>query len=198
DLARAVQAQWEKAAGERRLTGADPVRVAWASPSLAIAGPAAAAVTSRRFAPLPGIPSTGLAELECGDASTLHSVYGGLGAGRLIIAGAPGAGKSGAVVLLILAALQYRDQAPAGDRARIPVPVLVTAQDWNPGSEPVARWLARELRGSYPLFSGPSGAARAAAVIAARRIAVIIDGLDEIAEDTRSVALQALSQQAAG
>jgi hypothetical protein len=59
--------------------------------------------------------------------------------------GGPGAGKSGAAVLLILAALRYRDQASAGDKAKISVPVLFSAQDWNPSSELVADWLARKL-----------------------------------------------------
>ena len=196
DLARAVRAQWEKAAGERGLTGADPIRVTWSAPSLAMAGPSAAAVSSQRFAPLPGLPPAGMAQLTSGDAGDMHALYGGLGSGRLIIAGPPGAGKSGAAVLLILAALRYRDQVPAGDKAKIPVPLLVTAQDWDPGAEPVDGWLARQLRAAYPLFSGPSGAALAEAVIAAGRIAVIVDGLDEIAEDARPVALRALSQQA--
>jgi hypothetical protein len=184
-----------KGRGRAGLTGADPIRVTWAAPSLAMAGPSTAAVGSQRFAPLPGLPAAGMAQLTSGDAGDLHAVYGGLGSGRLIVAGAPGAGKSGAAVLLILAALRYRDQFTAGDKAKIPVPLLVTAQDWDPGTEPVAGWLARQLRAAYPLFSGPSGAL-AGQVIAAGRIAVIVDGLDEIAEDARPVALQALSQQA--
>jgi len=74
---------------------------------------------------------------------------------------------------------------------------LVTAHDWNPASESVAGWLARELRATYVLFSGSAGASSAAVLISTGRISVIIDGLDEIAEDMRPVALQALSQQAA-
>ena len=99
-------------------------------------------------------------------------------------------------VLLILAALHYRDQAADGEKAKIPVPVLVTAQDWDPDTERVANWLARQLRAAYPLFSGPPGAVTVDALIATGRITVIIDGLDEIAEAARPVALQALSQQA--
>ncbi len=137
-----------------------------------------------------------MTQLESGQVSDLHALYGGLGSGRLIITGTPGAGKSGAAVLLILAALRYRDQAADEEKPKIPVPVLVTAQDWDPDTELVANWLARQLRTAYPLFSGPPGAATVDAMIATGRITVIIDGLDEIAEAARPVALQALSQQA--
>jgi len=50
--------------------------------------------------------------LAAGDLGDLHSVYGGLGSGRLVIAGPPGSGKTGAAVLLLLAALRRRAQAP--------------------------------------------------------------------------------------
>ena len=38
-LAAAVQSQWEKAAGERGLAGADPIQVTWGRPSVPMAGP---------------------------------------------------------------------------------------------------------------------------------------------------------------
>jgi len=113
-----------------------------------------------------------------------------------VIAGAPGSGKSGAAVLLLLAALKHRGRVPAQDKPEVPVPVLVTAQDWDPRRQPVAAWLTRQLQETYPQFTGAAGAATAAAMIAAGKIAVIIDGLDEITADLRPVALQALSRQA--
>jgi hypothetical protein len=190
-LAAAVAAQWEKAAGERGLTGADPVRVTYGRPSQAMADPATAATASHRFDPLPG-----LAEAGSRNASDLHTLYGGLRSGRLIIAGPPGSGKTGAAVLLVLAALRHRDQVTPQQRPRVPVPVLFTAQDWNPASDPAARWLTRKLQGTYPLFGGGAGAATAAALLASGRITVILDGLDEISPQLRPLALQALSQQA--
>jgi hypothetical protein len=194
ELARAVQVQWEKAAGERGLTGADPIQVTWASPTLAISGPKAAAISSRRSETLPGLLPVGAAQVSRGQVSDLHALYGGLGSGRLIITGAPGSGKSSAAVLLVLAALRYRGQASSADRAKIPVPVLVTAQDWDPDSEPVACWLARQLQATYPQLPGLAGEATVDALMTAGRIAVIIDGLDEISADMQPVALRALSQ----
>jgi hypothetical protein len=46
------------------------------------------------------------------------------------------------------------------------------------------------------MFAGKSGKAEAAELVKAGRIAAFLDGLDEIAEDLRPVALRALSQQA--
>jgi hypothetical protein len=46
------------------------------------------------------------------------------------------------------------------------------------------------------LFTGRVGAANAAELIATGKIAMILDGLDEIAPEPRPIALQALSQQA--
>ena len=140
-LAIAVKKQWEREAGERGLTGIEPIPVTWGRPSLPLAGPIAAATGSRRFAALPGLAQTGEAQLAAGKLSHLHAVYGGLTSGRLVIAGAPGSGKSGAAVLLVLAALEYRDHVPTEDRPMVPVPVLVTAQDWDPRHQPVSEWL---------------------------------------------------------
>jgi hypothetical protein len=192
-LAVAVKTQWEQAAGERGLAD-EPISVTWGRPTLPLAGSAAAAAGSRRFSPLPGLTPVGEAQLAAGQIDDLHAVYGGLGSGRLVIAGAPGSGKTGAAVLLVLAALQHRDRVSAEDRVKVPVPVLVTAQDWDPRRQPVKQWLTGRLQQTYPLFAGPTGAANAAGLIDTGKITVILDGLDEIRADLRPVALQALSQ----
>jgi hypothetical protein len=99
-------------------------------------------------------------------------------------------------VVLILTALRHREKVPAQDRPKIPVPVLVTAQDWDPVRRPIGDWLARKLQETYPLFVGAVGATTAAALIATGRIAVILDGLDEIASNLQPLAMQAINQQA--
>ena len=82
------------------------------------------------------------------------------------------------------------------DRQLVPVPVMFTLHGWDPSTQRVADWLAAQLQETYPLFVGKGGKAQAAELVKAGRIAVFLDGLDEIAEDLRPVALQALSQQA--
>lgn len=195
-LARSVKDQWTRAAGERGLLEPEPIPVRWETSSLPLSGPVSAAVSSSRFPPLPGLSAVGLQELRTGHIHDLHRVYGGLGSGRLIIAGAPGSGKTGAAVLLILAILTYREQMHDGDRSRVPIPVMFTLHGWDPQTQPVHDWLALKLQQAYEQFTGRDGVARATELLAAGKIAVILDGLDEIPIELRPIALRALSHQA--
>ena len=195
-LAGAVDEEWTRAAGERGLLEPEPIPVRWQRPAAPFTGPVAAAVASARFAPLPGLAAAGEQRLQAGQVSELHEVYGGLGSGRLVIAGGPGSGKSGAAVLLILAALRYRRSVPKKVRPEVPVPVMFTLHGWDPNSQRARDWLAERLWQTYPLFAGRRGAAVARGMLDEGRIAVILDGLDEIPEDLRPAVLRALSQQA--
>jgi hypothetical protein len=179
-LAGAVGSQWKKAAMERGLRP-EPIPVRWKRSVLPLAGRVSAPAASQG-----GLPE-------------LLEVYGALGSpGRLVIVGPAGSGKSGAAVLLILAALEYRQEHDLSDkeRSRVPVPVMFTLHGWDPGGQRLEGWLAERLQQTYPLFAGKSGLAKAAALVADSRIAVILDGLDEIPEELRPVALQAISKQA--
>ena len=195
-LAGAVDEEWTRAAGERGLLEPEPIPVRWQRPAAPFAGPVAAAVASTRFAPLPGLAAAGEQRLQAGQVSELHEVYGGLGSGRLVIAGGPGSGKSSAAVLLILAALRYRKSVSKKVRSKVPVPVMFTLQGWDPSTQRARDWLAQRLCQTYPLFAGKQGAGAARDMLDEDRIAVILDGLDEIPEDMRPAVLQALSQQA--
>jgi hypothetical protein len=186
----------DAAAADRGLLVPEPIPVRSRRPSVPLAGPAAAAVAARRFGPLPGMTLVTAAQLARGDIGDLHRLYAGLGSGRLVIAGAPGAGKSGAAVLLILAALAHREQVADADRPGVPVPVMFTLHGWDPVVRPVGDWLADRLGQTYPVLTGRDGAARSARMLAEGKIAVILDGLDEIPESLQPAALRALSQQA--
>lgn len=194
-LSGVVKNQWTRAAMERRLQP-EPIPVRWARPSQPVAGPESAAADSRHFPPLPGLPAIGKRELRKGQLWDLHAAYAGLGSGRMMIVGAPGSGKSGAAVLLVLAALKHREQVPEKDRPLVPVPVMFTVGEWDPNTQRIEDWLAGRLQQTYPLFAGKDGAALGAELVRAARVAVILDGLDEIADELRPVALRALSQQA--
>jgi hypothetical protein len=117
----------------------------------------------------------GQQRLRAGRVRDLHAVYGGLGSGRLVIAGPAGSGKSGAAVLLVLAALSYRAQLPAADRSLVPVPVVFTLHEWDPREQPAGDWLAARLQQTYPSLASKQGAVRAAALLGAGKIAVILE-----------------------
>jgi hypothetical protein len=114
----------------------------------------------------------------------------------MMIVGTPGSGKSGTTVLLVLAALKYRAQMPEKDRPLVPVPVMFTMHGWDPNTQRAEDWLASRLQQTYPLFAGRGGAEDGTQLIRAGRIAAILDGLDEIADEVQPVALRAPSQQA--
>ena len=196
-LAGAVKEQWTQAAAERRLLHPEPIPVRWGRSSKPIVGPVSAAAESQQFPPLPGLTPSRQEQLVDGGLQDLHAIYGGVGSGRLLIVGTPGSGKSGAATLLLLAALKYREHVPKKDRPLVPVPVMFTFEGWDPTTQQVGDWLAAQLRHAYPFFSGKGGAAEATALVAAGRVAVILDGLDEMPAALRPVALQALSRQAA-
>ncbi|MGH3781682.1 MAG: hypothetical protein ACRDRO_13945 [Pseudonocardiaceae bacterium] len=196
-LADAVYEQWDQAATARRLRPPEAIAVRWSQPAKPVAGSAVAAAAATRFPPVPGLDATGQEPLRSGELGDLHTVYAGLRSGRLVIAGPPGSGKSGAAVLLVLQALNHRNTEGVTDRAKVPVPVLFTLHDWDPRTQPVQDWLVSQLRQTYDgFFRGRRGARAAAALLRTDRITVILDGFDEIIEPLRPLALQALSEQA--
>jgi len=198
-LAKDVEDQWTRGASERGLLRPKPIPVRWRRPTSPLAVRAADAADSDQFEPLPGLAAATPERLQEGQLDDLHELYGGLRSGQLVIAGAPGSGKSGAAVLLILRALDYRKSksVPEKDRPQVPVPVMFTLQGWDPKTERVEVWLVGRLRQDYPLlFAGKRGKRTARDMLIQGKVAVILDGLDEIPEDLRPAALEALSQQA--
>ena len=196
-LALAAEKQWKDAAGERGLRSA-PIPVRW-RPGRSVAEPSGDAVDSDLFKPLPAAPEAAEVKrrLRAGQVGQLYQVYAGLGSGRLVITGKPGSGKTGAAVLLILAALAHRQSLDEdSERAKVPVPVMFTLYGWDPDSQKVQDWLADRLSQTYPMFEGTRGRETAGSLLDAGKIAVILDGLDEILAGMRHVALRELSQQA--
>lgn len=200
ELAEQVRRQWAQAAGERRLVYPAPMCLRWQWSRRQVTGPvteAVGGVGGTRFAPVPGMVAITAERLQSGTLQDLLDVYGGLDSGRLVIMGGPGAGKTSAAIRLLLDALRHRAALEtAGERARIPVPVLVTLQGWDPNQELFADWLANRLTRDYDLLTvrehGPNAAA---GLIDGGYLTAILDGLDEIPEMLRSVALQALDEQ---
>ena len=192
--------QWKREASIRRLVTPAPISVRWMLSELPVAGPVGDAIGSAsavpRFSPLPGLAAVTRLRLQSGGLGDLHAVYGGLESGRLVIIGAPGAGKSGAAIMLTLSALEHRTQVAESQRKAVPVPFLTTLRDWDPTSRPFAAWLVDRLSETHPVFAGRRGRAGAAALIEAGRVAVLLDGLDEVPEHVRARGLEALSEQA--
>ncbi|WP_405967126.1 hypothetical protein OG613_15035 [Streptomyces sp. NBC_00015] len=198
ELARVVGAQWQEEAGLRRLLEPAPLPVRWQVSERKVAGRVVGATGEgagrARFGPLPGLgPATRGRVRDGGGLPELHAVYGGLASGRLLLVGAPAAGKTAATVLLLLDALAHRAaQAAPADRARVPVPVLFSLDGWNPGEETAVDWAADRLTRQYTLFHGKGGRARARQLLERGRISLFLDGLDEVNGKLRGAMVSAL------
>jgi predicted NACHT family NTPase len=134
-----------------------------------------------------------------GGMPDLFRIYAGLDSGRVLVLGSPGTGKSAAAILTVLDALKQRQRLDDLQRAQVPVPVILTAQGWDPYRHRLDEWLAARLNAEYAFlrsgFYGPNVAAR---LVESGLVALVLDGFDEIADDLRSVALRALDEQATG
>jgi hypothetical protein len=105
-----------------------------------------------------------------GQLQTVVDYYRRLRPRRLVISGAPGAGKT---VLALQLMLRLLEQRTPDD----PVPVRLSLASWN-SDEDLGRWIARHLRDVYRL---PAASARE--LVTARRVLPVLDGLDEMDAD---------------
>ncbi|MDQ7911177.1 hypothetical protein RB614_42485 [Phytohabitans sp. ZYX-F-186] len=200
DLAEAVSRQWEPALADRRLRGPIPVRWAWSRPLSGRVDDAvgqAGGLAHGRFPPLPGTAAATAATVRSGGLPELFAVYAGLSSGRMVVLGGPGAGKSGAAILTVLEALEHRRGVAAGERAQVPVPVLLTAQTWDPRRQSLEDWVAERLASDFRFLRAPKyGPDVARRLVRERRVALFLDGFDELAAAFRPVALEVLSERA--
>ncbi|MET7568731.1 hypothetical protein ABZT04_09515 [Streptomyces sp. NPDC005492] len=185
ELARAVHVQWLEEAALRRLLEPPPLPLRWRLTERKVVASRIAAATAEgtrtRFTPLPGLRPVTRESLHAGGAlDQLYEVYGGLASGRLQLVGSTPAGKTSAGVLLLLDALEHRRTATPADRALIPVPVLLSLDGWDPKREKAVDWAAGRLSREYTLFAGRGGRARARRLVEEGRVALFLDGFDEV------------------
>ncbi|WP_461119232.1 NACHT domain-containing protein [Saccharothrix stipae] len=107
---------------------------------------------------------------------------------RLVILGEPGAGKTVVALELALGLLSERDR---GDR----VPVILPVASWNPIDETPQTWMERRLIELYPaLGTTHANGTLASHWIWHEMLLPVFDGLDEMAEPARAVALDSLNR----
>lgn len=105
------------------------------------------------------------------DLDSLGTYFGGIQAGRLLILGEPGAGKTVAALRIAVDLLGRRATGGA-------VPVRFSLSGYRPGGS-LVRWLSSQLAARFTLEPEI-----ARALIAAQRILPILDSLDEMDEDS--------------
>jgi hypothetical protein len=196
-LAEAVTRQWERAELERglRYPAAVSMQWRWSTRGIATSAEDATGSPSRtRTAPLPGTARATTSDLRGGDLDDLFRVYAGLDSGRVLLTGLAGSGKSSAGILLLLQALRHRTALEGRDRARTPVPVILSFYGWDPRRQDFAEWLTDRLLGDYPVLAAV-GRTTVTSFVRDGRIAIFLDGLDEIPEDLRALVVRAIDHQ---
>lgn len=190
-LAESVRGWWKAEAYRRRLQSPLPLPLRWQVSKQGLTGRVAAATAERtesRFTPLPWLPAVTEQQLAAGgELDELYEVYGGLASGRILLVGPEAAGKSAAAVLLLVKALDLRDATKAPqDKARMPVPVLLSLNGWEPLEEEPIDWAVRVISRRY-------SQRHVRELLKAGRIALFLDGLDEVAKEVRAEAIAALA-----
>jgi NAD(P)-dependent dehydrogenase (short-subunit alcohol dehydrogenase family) len=113
--------------------------------------------------------------------STIGRVFDDAGR-MLLILGEPGAGKTTTLLTLARECVERAERDPAA-----PVPVVLNLSSWT-DSRPFRDWLAGELSEEYIGV----GKALARRWLDDQRLLLLLDGLDEVAEDRRAACVQAL------
>ena len=209
-FAQRMLSTWRQEAKERRISTPAPVRVRWQWAPHEVAPPPTQVTT----APLAGTGPRPLPKpdpdephsdrlgvlLEAGVVTRLHDeVYCQLPHGRLVLVGGPGAGKSGAMVLLLLATLEHRRSVSEAQRGEVPVPVWLTLGGWNPTTQTLHQWAAATMYRDHPYLRAPDyGPDAAGELLRAGRVALFLDGLDEMAPAAQHQALARVEQEGAG
>ena len=179
-LATAVRRTWSREAANRGLTLPLPIDVKMKSADARIAAHPAQWSAGTGMEPAAAIPAMAADELT-GTAARIADLYARVATRRLVIVGEPGAGKSGAAVLLMLALFD----APQAITGRIPV--LFRLASWNPADRSAEQWMADQLTATY---GTPAIVARD--LVEDSRILPMLDGLDEIGEAHRPIAMARL------
>ena len=193
----------EAEATARRIVTPAPATVRWrwaadeiTAPRLDVTTPPAPGTGP---APLPDLGRPGEL-LGTGVVTRLHDeVYARLPHGRLVLIGGPGAGKTGAMILLLLAALDRRACLTGDQRERVPVPVWLTLGGWNPETMSLQDWAVGTMNRDYPALRAPDyGPDAAGELLRGGRVALFLDGLDEMPEGVRPLALKRIDEEARG
>lgn len=198
-LAESMRARWVAEAAARGITLPAPVEVDWELDDVDLVGDAGVRVPGATPEAIPGAPH-GERTLVRGGVTRLHDdLYVGSRHGRLVLLGPGGCGKTGALLLLLLAALAHRRGVGDDLRGRVPVPVWGSLGLWDVERTDFLPWVAATLERDHPYLAAEEfGPGAVLSLLRSGRVALFLDGLDELAADHRVRALQKVEREAGG
>jgi hypothetical protein len=176
DLAYVVLNQWETVLADRSLHKPPPIHVGWSAVDRPDANPSNSG-TSHAIFDGPSRQQDGT------DKESITEAFSGLPHRRLVITGEPGAGKTVMAMRLAVDFLKKRD---AGALLAVYLPV----SSWNPNAMDLNDWIIRRIAQDY--YSGRMRTPRE--LIRRHLILPVLDGLDDLPEQLRPRALEAIDR----
>jgi len=181
-LAHGIEKAWTAEWGRR--TGTVPLPVRWEGVDSALVQSWSSLQDMALHGPgWPKSPRNEMWAAKPGDLAredTLAHVLEGVPTGRLIVLGAPGAGKTVLLARLVLDLLGLRQDGDA-------VPALVSLASWDPGERGLHRYVAHRLAADRALPG--SGEDLFKALLEEKLITMVLDGLDEMRPEVRGRAI---------
>ncbi|OWA24111.1 NACHT domain-containing protein [Streptomyces sp. CS057] len=183
DLAISVRAQWEEEVAARSLRTPRVIPLDWSATRRPVAAPPEEIHRGVGDGLVLRPSLNGRLEGDFDAAARrLAEGYRRTPAGRLVILGEPGSGKSVLAAILTLGLLAERE-------AGAPVPVLLTLAGWDPLGESLKDWIERTLGTAY--YGGRTEIPKM--LLRAHRLLLILDGLDEMPEASRRDAVSTIN-----
>ncbi|GAA1922716.1 hypothetical protein GCM10009716_34000 [Streptomyces sodiiphilus] len=184
DLSVSVREQWEEEVTARHLRVPRVIPLSWSATRRPVAAPPEETYGDAVDARILRLALNGRLEGDFDQAARrLAQGYRSVPAGRLVILGEPGSGKSVLAAMLTLGLLAERGPGA-------PVPVLLTLSSWDPVSESLGDWIQRTLGTAY--YGGRTEIPRL--LLRSQRLLPILDGLDEMPEASRRSAVRAVNE----
>lgn len=181
ELARESRQRWRREEAQHRVHHPFALPVRWQQVSAGVADQSA---NAHLLAPGEACTEPDLS----GDLRRVAEIYRRVPSGRLVVLGRAGSGKS---ILAVRFALDLLDARTRNER----VPVIFSLGAWNPTTVALRDWLIARLLRDYPHLARrvPSGKTLAADLLDDDLVLPVLDGFDELAEDLRAPALEALN-----